>query len=233
MIWQQPKYDIKLKILNSDDDYDNYEEEDLEYCPFCGVKLNSSYTVYLKKEKIKTTSCYMCKIINNNSKSYIQELIVCKTKLSQLDIIRKTFEFYKNNNRIPYITEIDENAKLVPINAFVFAQIIKKKKYNKKLKGLCLFFTGNIIESLLRNKSYSMFGGSRPQILKYDSDFFDIEKYELTKKEQKIINKYNKKIEKEKKYTLNNIRKNIDKQIKLKEDYLNNINLVKNIFMLN
>jgi len=233
MNFKEPIYKLQLSnIPNQDEEnIDDSEDEDNDYCSCCGVKLNSIYTVYLKKEEKKTSACYMCRIVANFDKCHNEELIVCKTKLEQVEIIRKTFEFFKKNKTIPYINEIDENAKKIAISAKDFCNIIENKKYKKKLKNIAVFMSSHVGLVLNKNNNNNMFGGSKINIKKYNNEYYDLPEYELNKKEKKIIDKYYSKLEDKKSEAINHTKIKIDKKIDTTKEIINMKNKFKSLYL--
>jgi len=72
--------------------------------------------------------------------------IICQTDLSQVDIIRQTFDFLKHNKRIPRISEIDSSARIVK---YPFPDLLKGMKLTNNEQQIHflkfkLFFTDMI-----------------------------------------------------------------------------------------
>lgn len=83
--------------------------------------------------------CKVCYDITHINNSFNNEMIVCYSQLSQLEIVRKTIDFIINNNKVPKINNIDKNASRVQLSVMEFSNILvhsKQNKYNYKI-----FFT--------------------------------------------------------------------------------------------
>ena len=89
--------------------------------------------------------CEFCNIIKNNHKLNIFNFVICHTKLTQLEIIQKTYDYYINNDKIPTPNQIDINCKIIKVNPYLFRENIKSDKYK-------IFFTNCISKNKLRKK---------------------------------------------------------------------------------
>jgi hypothetical protein len=86
-------------------------------------------------KEIIENRCIFCNIIFLNKKEDVFNIIICDTKLSQNEIIKKSYEFFIKNNRIPYPDEIDPYVIIIKTNPYIY------RKFNKQCK---IFFTNCI-----------------------------------------------------------------------------------------
>lgn len=86
-------------------------------CSICNT-LISRYYIF-NDEKL----CYLCYIVNNIG-FFNNNIIICHSKLSQLDINKLVFEYIKSNNTLPSPKNIDNDIKLVDLTLFEFSRII-------------------------------------------------------------------------------------------------------------
>ena len=104
-------------------------------------------------------------------------------KLSQLDVIKKTQEFYEENGTSPFPQQLDSDAKIINIPVYIFSQFENKKSF----ENFVVFFTSHVqnhIEDVVSNAF--KISKKKEQIMKYyeccDYEFTD-EQIELIKKE--------------------------------------------------
>lgn len=162
--------------LTPEIDIDNTPEDFAKKCYFCESKINLQLTYH--DDKI-INSCPLCHIVVNYCKEYIYHSILCHTKLSQLEIIKKTWEFYNSKGYVPKPTEIDPNTKIIKIPTFIFANFRDKKYF----QNFCVFFT-NKIENMLTDDIDDIFTPSKDKKIMDILDYFDIPEYIFTDEER-------------------------------------------------
>jgi len=91
--------------------------------------------------------CVFCDIVKQNKKENLFDMIIGFSKLTQLEIINKTYEFFMKNDRIPYPNEIDFNVITLRENPYIYRQT------NKDLK---IFFTNTINLNKIRSKRFPL-----------------------------------------------------------------------------
>lgn len=187
----ESNYKLKLNLFNISENTENYDETNLDknICSFCGVKSGTNLTVCLKNKKQKINSCYMCRIIANFNSCHTNELILCKSKMKQVDIVKNSYDYFKTHSKMPPINEIDKDAKRV--NCSVLKFILIRNHSKKKLKKFVVFFSGEVANILLK-QSFSYFNPIQASLDNYNNKYFDLPLYELSKKEEKIFKKFNK-----------------------------------------
>lgn len=142
----------------------------------------------------KTVSlCELCNIIAKYNTDSLNKAILVSSKVSQKEIIKKTFEYISKNKKVPTIKEIDPKANYIRessidiINAFKNCSLDERKI----LSNIKLFFTDKI--------DYNNFGFNiytwRATVYK-DYCFFleennNLPFTELTDEQRKIIKLYN------------------------------------------
>ena len=93
---------------------------DKKICHLCENEFNKN--IYFKDNN------YLCKIcyhINNCDLNTDIIFELCFSKMSQKEIVCKTYDFINTNKRIPNITDIDNKAKDLNLSIIELIQIIK------------------------------------------------------------------------------------------------------------
>jgi hypothetical protein len=91
--------------------------------------------------------CVFCDIVDENKKQNLLDIIIEFSKLSQIEIIQKTYEFFIKNDRIPYPNEIDIDVSTLRTNPYIYRQINKDYK---------IFFTNTIDLNKIRSKRFPL-----------------------------------------------------------------------------
>lgn len=94
-------------------------------CSICNLSYVNTYE----------NKCIFCNIINKNKKQDIMNIIICQSKLSQQDIIQKTYEYFHKNDKIPKPIEIDSDIKIIEVNPYIFREFVDKEFINSKLNN--------------------------------------------------------------------------------------------------
>jgi hypothetical protein len=97
-------------------------------------------------ENLPHSLCELCNTVFRYSTRTMSSGIICQTELSQVDIIRQTYCFLKENKRVPRISEIDPSARIVnyPFPDLLKGMKASTKKQRLKFDKLKLFFTDMI-----------------------------------------------------------------------------------------
>jgi hypothetical protein len=125
----------------------------------------------------KNNLCEFCDIIINLNKNNLYKFIICYSKLEQIDIIKKTYEYFINNDKFPLVESIDKDAVIISINPYFFKKYIKDKNYK-------IFFTNMINKNNIKIKKLG---------LPYPLEKLNISNYtgiDLKKFDEKIYNEY-------------------------------------------
>lgn len=112
-------------------------------CSSCG----GIYQKYLLIDNDNIVQCRACHIITHLNCGYIDEIIICVSPISQLDIVRKTVEYVIDNQQIPHPHDIDTNVQLVPLSIFEYANILK---HDNTLQYK-IFFTNDLDTDFILN----------------------------------------------------------------------------------
>lgn len=132
----------------------------------------------LKYADITNKYCEFCNIIQNIQKNDIYKIIICKSDLEQIDIIKKTYEYFIKNDKIPIPKEIDNDSIIINVNPYLF----KKNIFNNNYK---IFFTNCIDKNKIKIKKF---------MIKYNNEKLDVIKYckgiDLDKIDLKTYNDY-------------------------------------------
>jgi len=180
-----PKQNISINYIDVNKALPNYDDIEFiqnEYCYLCGVDRNVNFDTYLNNLCVKT--CLLCNVVANFKIYHIGKTMLCYSSLSQLDIIRKTTEYYNKNKSIPLPKEIDNNVKFVNITTIAFAQFISSlQSFEKtKLNNYVYFFTGEI-DNLIPKPPKKLFGKSNDKpYIAYDMRYFEMEHHTFVSK---------------------------------------------------
>lgn len=173
MNWKEPRYplekgikDINFKVPKDQKKW-NIQKNGIvaqynSICAYCGGKYDNYLTCFQNEDNIDI-KCSLCSDIINLSShcsnvSYrggiitsLDNLVLCHTKKSQLKIVRKTVEYYINNNgKTPHFTEIDPDAKILNISFYDICVVMKKNP--EILKNFKVFFSVNSKLRSVKNK---------------------------------------------------------------------------------
>ncbi len=129
----------------------------------------------LKHAILTDNLCIFCSICNTNNKKDIFNITICKTKLTQEEIIKKTYDLFIENNVIPTHLEIDNMSKHIKYNPYIFREYIKLKDTDYKI-----FFTNCIDRNKIKTKRLAS---------KYNLEKINIDKYYSSSYELKDIDK--------------------------------------------
>jgi hypothetical protein len=183
MNWKKPILPLKIYIKNS-----NYcETKCYDFCPFCGG-LDIVY-VNIPELKLKTRVCLLCNLLVNFDIKKLNKLILCYSKLPQSEIVKRTMCHYLTHGQIPKPFDIDNLVEKINLSPIIYLQLI-----NYNLTNFVFFFS-DLVNDMLGN-DVSIFEDKIPFRSKYDLSFFEIPIHKITDNEQKILNKYEKKINK-------------------------------------
>jgi hypothetical protein len=160
-------------------DIDNAQKEQSDDCYFCKSKINLQVAYY--DNKIINT-CFLCHLVVNYQKEYIYHCVLCNTELTQLEVIKKTWDFFDKKGYVPRPNEIDPNSKLVKIPVYIFANFTNKHKFS----DYCLFFT-NKVENMLTDETDDVFGVSKKKIKIDILEYFDLPEYVMSDKEKERV----------------------------------------------
>jgi len=150
-------------------------------CSFCSGVYTKLFNVYINKKIYK--GCIFCSKITNYKNTDVYDVIICKSDMDQLDIIKKTVDCFFNNDSIPIPTEIDKDAKIVNITVRNFIKAVNNDDKNI-LNNLKIFFTKNINTSNIVQQN--MFFGDG-KINKSFDDYYSIPIIDLSEKQKKIF----------------------------------------------
>ena len=144
MDWKKPRFELQL--LTSDinymgrstignSDWPKIRTATLNrrknICRFCG----GGYTKYMvcfhldddpfnnKKDNLDI-SCKLCYVLTHVNFGHIDDVILCHSSLSQLDIVRKTIDHIIKNKKTPTPSEIDDKVKYIPVSLMELCSIM-------------------------------------------------------------------------------------------------------------
>jgi len=145
--------------------------------------------------------CHLCYLVNNINASFNNEIELFVSKLSQLDIVRKTVDYIIKTGEIPKPNEIDKNISRVKISLYELSNLLIEYNYEdmpvymlKFIDNCKIFFTKNtnikFIESNICSIK-SLFDDNDKNIIKkmIDKDQV-INYYEFSKKVNNFLNNY-------------------------------------------
>ncbi len=89
-------------------------------CNFCKNKFNKN--IYFKDNNYLCNICYHINNCDLNTGSFFE---LCHSKMSQKEIVCKTYNFISNNKRIPNITDIDNNAMDINLSIIELIEVLR------------------------------------------------------------------------------------------------------------
>lgn len=102
--------------------------------------------------------CRACYLITHINYGFNDEMILCRSKLSQLDIVKKTIDYVILNRNIPDIKMIDSNAQKSPITLLELSYILSIhdfKNIPKSFRDLKIFFTPSFDITFIQNNYFN------------------------------------------------------------------------------
>lgn len=116
-------------------------------CIYCGGTYQKSYNCTQLEGSSLKSCCQLCYIITHFKPIYSKMLIVCKSTMPQLDIIRSTVDFIHKYKKAPSIIDIDKNATNTQETPTHFFKSYTNASNKEKLE-ICerfkIFYTSNI-----------------------------------------------------------------------------------------
>lgn len=149
-------------------------------CSICNLSYVNTYD----------NRCIFCNIINKNKKQDMMNIIICKSKILQKDIIKKTYEYFHKNDIIPKPTDIDSNVKLIRVNPYIFREFINSRLNNNKLPDIQkykIFFTNCIDLNKIKTKRFPLKYNIQKLNLEYIENQINLEDIDID-----VFNSYNK-----------------------------------------
>lgn len=206
MDWSVPKENLVLKInhINSHkskgSDWSKKRNDALianKYCcSYCGGKY-LKYLIGVYVNDSVQILCRACYLINNINMGFNNEIILCYSKLSQLDIVKKTVNHIIDTDEIPTPTEIDKNSKMINLSIMELSNLLlnidnidKKFKHFNRFK---IFFSKGFDINFIRANRFnitSMFiddDDDTAHIYNTDSPECPENMYKFNKTEDKLI----------------------------------------------
>jgi hypothetical protein len=168
------KTEMLLSLLP--ENTENYIKKTSDKCEFCKDKNNLVNTFYDNKI-IKC--CSLCNLVLNFDKSYSFYGFLCKTNLSQLDIIQKTKMEYKKTGNIPFLHELDKEAKKINVQSYLYSQFKNKLDYK-----FC--FTNKICD-IINDDVDDVFDVPKSKEKRNIMDYLKVEEYVFNEEEKKHI----------------------------------------------
>ncbi|CAH6421136.1 Hypothetical protein KVN_LOCUS153 [uncultured virus] len=147
-------------------------------------------------------TCRLCYIINHINYGFGDETIICQSNFTQKEIVRRTVDFFIQNERIPNPIELDLNVKINPLSVMELSNILIKYSFESipnEMKNYKLFFTSNLDISFLNANlisQKSLFINENKEKLEKEEIKFkleDIPSYIFSQNEQIFINNLKKK----------------------------------------
>lgn len=162
-------------------------------CSNCSNSVRVTY--YYKTAKYNL--CEFCNTVYKYCARNMMNGIICKTKLKQVDIVRKTYDLLKQNKKMPKITEVDPDARIVD---HAFPEILSCMKHSdfknipnnisNDFSDFKLFFTDMIDYNGF--PFFSMFNRPKKQVeyFFFEDANINVPKISLTKNQILLVDKY-------------------------------------------
>ena len=108
----------------------------------CKIENEDDEINHTKKQMLRMLPvCQLCHIVTQFMPNYSKMLMICKSKMSQCDIIRATVNFISAKKSFPAVSDIDTSAVIVKLTP---TQFFKTCVNTDDLKGHKIFYTKNI-----------------------------------------------------------------------------------------
>lgn len=138
----------------------------------------------LNYKDLNNKLCVFCDICESNNKNYIFNILIGTSNLSQIEIIKRTYEYFNKYDKIPMPSEIDNNSQIFKINPYIFREFIKT---NLILINYKIFFTNCIDLNKIKTKRFP---------LKYNQEKLNLlfldNRIEISELDIDVFNSYNK-----------------------------------------
>ncbi len=207
MNWTQPKEILSIKInnINNKSKGNDWSKKRLEAlvandytCTFCGAKY-LKYLIGIPCNDDIKISCRACYLITHINMGFNNEIMLCYSKLSQTDIVKKTVNYIIKNDTVPLPTEIDENARLVNLTIMELSNLLSDPenivKKLQKFNRFKIFFTQEFDTTFIQENTFS----NKPMFIDdsedhdeaiYSAELLPEEIYKFNKKEHNLLKKY-------------------------------------------
>lgn len=131
-------------------------------CYYCKSKYSKLDTVVLGNNVDETSMllcCKVCKMIKECSYKNQKDLVLCWSKVSQVDIVSETTKYVRKYNKIPKITEIDPEAKQLNLSLIEFIELVAGTNIPKQMYMYKVFISSYFDKSVITesNDNQSMF----------------------------------------------------------------------------
>lgn len=163
MDWKEPREKLRLKAVSLTKTVQKIDPKlraellvKYDYtCCYCGGR----YKKYLIRTVINTKTndidmcCRMCFLLTNLNGGCYHEMEVYYSQLSQLDIVKKTFNYIIKNKIVPSPLEVDSKVQKVSVSILEFVNIVNYyQKDPFELKNYKIFFSPNLsIDFIISN----------------------------------------------------------------------------------
>lgn len=178
-------------------------------CRYCG----GVYHKYLQSIQLDNNvidvccrGCYLITHLNYGSNfptsKIHKEIKLYYSKISQIDIVKNTVNYFIEHGSIPNVIDVDISVKKSPISLYEYINILnydKDNKYKNIIENYKIFFSGKLDTTFITSNYYN----SKPMFIDFDtpddienaldSDVNQniddqIDEYVLTYNEKKILN---------------------------------------------
>lgn len=190
MIWSEvTRYNLEVKmgdlsnmnLVVSKDKRNKILQETKHSCRYCGGTY-SKYLIYIQGD----VCCRACYIITHINYGFTDEIEIYWSKMNQLQIVRDTIDFIVDKGRVPYVSEIDEDARILPISSIEYATLIAESNLPKEMENYKVFFTQKFSTVHLEMEK-SFFDDDNDDDIPKPKKLYE---YELTKKEKQFLQEH-------------------------------------------
>ncbi len=191
-------------------DSNTYVIEKSSFCYFCGISTCLS-NVYIHSKKLIVNACSLCHTISNFNKFYINCVTLCHSKLSQLDVIKLTHDYYKKHHKIPTPHEIDKTTTIIKLDCLTYAQFYDQldPTIQEQFKHFIFFFTSEMQVSGTKN----LFKQNIRNDIPYDISFFTLPTYKLSDTEKLLIDEFTSKCKKQCVNEMNSLKSLLEQEL--------------------
>lgn len=166
MDWKQPRLELTLgtgdinylgKTSSGTSDWTKLRTQALNKhantCRYCG----GTYTKYLlcfhvdsdpynNKSANLEIACRLCYIVSHINFGHIDDVIVCHSSMTQMEIVRQTVNYIISNNKPPRPQDIDKKATKIPMSIMELNAIMLSNNNSMpdELSNYKIFFTDTV-----------------------------------------------------------------------------------------
>jgi hypothetical protein len=143
--------DKSLPFINPHDWYkilEKVKNNSNDKCAYCNLEHTKMTCIFKNKKENNLDHenmilcCDLCSKIVQCKYAYQKDFVLCWSKISQVEIVKRSIKYIKKYGKVPDIKTIDSNAKKLQLSLIEFLDLISlEKKLPKDMKKYKIFLT--------------------------------------------------------------------------------------------